>query len=77
MCVYTLTLGGVRCSTGSQKQERSSAIVIRKSTHPLALAFLSSLHFKCCGCYAQCPNPQAGREKASKTMQLTKREVYC
>ena len=46
MCVYTLTLGGVRCSTGSQKQERSSAIVIRKSTRPLALAFLSSLHFK-------------------------------
>ena len=28
-------------------------------------------------CYARFPNPQAGREKASKTMQLTKREVYC
>ena len=28
-------------------------------------------------CYAQCPNPRAGREKASKTMQLAKREVYC
>ena len=28
-------------------------------------------------CYAQCPNPGAGREKASETMQLTKREVYC
>ena len=25
------------------------------------------------GCYARCPNPQAGREKASKTMQLAKR----
>ena len=28
-------------------------------------------------CYARCPNPRVGREKASKTMQLTKREVYC
>ena len=28
-------------------------------------------------CYARCPNPRAGREKASKTMQLAKREVYC
>ena len=28
-------------------------------------------------CYAWCPNPRAGREKASKTMQLAKREVYC
>ena len=28
-------------------------------------------------CYAQCPNPRAGREKASKTMQFAKREVYC
>ena len=27
-------------------------------------------------CYAQCPNPPVGREKASKTMQLAKREVY-
>ena len=27
-------------------------------------------------CFAQCPNPWAGREKASKIMQLTKREVY-
>ena len=25
-------------------------------------------------CYAQCPNPQVGREKASKTMQLAKRK---
>ena len=29
------------------------------------------------GCYARCPNPRAGREKASKTMELSKREVYC
>ena len=28
-------------------------------------------------CYARCPNPRAGREKASKTMQLAKRELYC
>ena len=28
-------------------------------------------------CYARCPNPWAGREKPSKTMQLAKREVYC
>ena len=28
-------------------------------------------------CYAQCLNPRAGREKASKTMQLAKRELYC
>ena len=28
-------------------------------------------------CYARCPNPRAGREKASKTMQLAKREAYC
>ena len=28
-------------------------------------------------CYAQCPNPRVGREKASKTMQLEKREVDC
>ena len=28
-------------------------------------------------CSARCPNPRAGREKASKTMQLAKREVYC
>ena len=28
-------------------------------------------------CYARCPNPRVGREKASKTMQLAKREVYC
>ena len=28
-------------------------------------------------CYARCWNPRAGREKASKTMQLAKREVYC
>ena len=27
-------------------------------------------------CSAWCPNPWAGREEASKTMQLTKREVY-
>ena len=27
-------------------------------------------------CSARCPNPWAGREKASKTMQFTKREVY-
>ena len=27
-------------------------------------------------CSAQCPNPWAGREKAFKTMQFTKREVY-
>ena len=27
-------------------------------------------------CYAQRPNPRAGRGKASKTMQLAKREVY-
>ena len=27
--------------------------------------------------YARCPNPQTGREKASKTMQLAKREFYC
>ena len=58
MCVYTLTLGGVRCSTGSQKQKRSSAIVIRKRTRPLALAFLSSLHFKGWGCYARVRIPK-------------------
>ena len=28
-------------------------------------------------CYARCLNPRAGREKASKTMKHTKREVYC
>ena len=28
-------------------------------------------------CYVRCPNPRVGREKASKTMQLAKREVYC
>ena len=28
-----------------------------------------------CG-FARCPNPRAGREKASKTMQFAKREVY-
>ena len=28
------------------------------------------------GCSARCPNPWAGREKASKTVQFTKREVY-
>ena len=27
----------------------------------------------CCMCCARCPNPRAGREKASKTMQLAKR----
>ena len=27
-------------------------------------------------CSARCPNPSAGREKAFKTMQFTKREVY-
>ena len=27
-------------------------------------------------CFARCPNPRAGREKASKTIQLAKREVY-
>ena len=27
-------------------------------------------------CYAQCPNPREGREKAAKAMQLTKREVW-
>ena len=27
-------------------------------------------------CYARCPNPRAGRENASKTMQLAKRKVY-
>ena len=27
-------------------------------------------------CFARCPNPRAGREKASKTMQFAKREVY-
>ena len=27
-------------------------------------------------CYARCPNPPAGREKASKTMQLSKRGKF-
>ena len=27
-------------------------------------------------CYAQCPNPRVGREKASKTMQLTKKGKF-
>ena len=27
-------------------------------------------------CYARCPNPQAGREKASKTMQLAKKGKF-
>ena len=27
-------------------------------------------------CYAQCPNPREGREKASKTMQLTKKGKF-
>ena len=36
----------------------------------------SIITLQCC-CYARCPNPQAGREKASKTMQLAKREIYC
>ena len=30
-------------------------------------------HFNEEDCCARCPNPQAGREKASKTMQLAKR----
>ena len=29
-----------------------------------------------CFCFARCPNPRAWREKASKTMQFAKREVY-
>ena len=30
----------------------------------------------CPDCYAQCPNPQVGREKASKTMQLAKKQKF-
>ena len=29
-----------------------------------------------CSCFARCLNPQAGREKASKTMQLAKKGKF-
>ena len=32
-----------------------------------------ALKFNIQDCYARCPNPRAGREKASKTIQLAKR----
>ena len=35
--------------------------------------FVKLVLFCCCYCCARCPNPRAGREKASKTMQLAKR----
>lgn len=40
---HTLTLDGAPCTTGPQKRERSSAIVIRKDAPPPALVFLNSL----------------------------------
>ena len=39
------------------------------------LATYLSIYLPLC-CSARCLNPRAGREKAFKTMQFTKREVY-
>ena len=47
------------------------------SPHPLRPAHnVSSFVNSCIACYAQCPNPRAGREKASKTMQLAEKGKF-
>ena len=43
---------------------------------PASGSFQMSQLFTSGGCYAQCPNPWAGREKASKTMQLAKKGKF-
>ena len=77
-CGCTWTYQGHRCPS-EHILPQQACLCCREFTTSPRLAPSSRKHvvFKTtpsCTCYARCPNPGVGREKASKTMQLAKKK---